>query len=163
MKKITILLSILPLCGCVGILNNPYENFTTSQMSKVNSIALCTVANDKRYQWSENVSKEIVKRDLGNCSGAEVYCANLGLKRGSNQYTYCNLEYQKYELNQQALKAAQTEAYLQQEEQKKTRQDMQNAIMMSTLLNDRSEYLVDNSRHCRTTLLGGGMADTDCY
>lgn len=134
MRKIILLLVVTAaLTGCVGTMENPYKNIPNAQMGFIKNSELCKVATRRAYKPSQNVYDEVARRDLGECSDGELYCANLGLKRGSKTYADCRLRYDETQLQAIAIQNAEQNAREQQKIQKQAVQAMYNLNRGSSL------------------------------
>lgn len=120
MKRIlALLLSFGLLAGC-GTIQNPYDNYTGSQIRSIPSSQLCYTMQHKRYQFSQNVLNELNRRGYKDCSESEIYCReNLDLKPGSQAYVNCRLSRDQYDLN---VQNANMQAYLGMQQMQNERQ-----------------------------------------
>jgi hypothetical protein len=81
---------IILLSACATILQNPYENYSKTQLSKLSTYELCRSVS--KYKSSLIVKDEITRRGFKDCSDSELYCQeSLGLKPQTREYMNCRL------------------------------------------------------------------------
>ena len=99
MKKIILLIFVL-LSGCAQI-NNPYDDMSPNQLSRVSSNQLCETSSNSRYKSSDRVLNELVRRGYKDCSASELFCReNLSLKPGTEAFANCRIKRDQYYLNE---------------------------------------------------------------
>lgn len=98
MKKLALILGSALITSCAGVIENPYNNYNSSQINAVSTPDLCSIARNNMYKSSDVVSQEVKRRGLLSCSANEVHCVGLGAAPGTPAYVSCVVEQEKMDL-----------------------------------------------------------------
>ena len=109
--KLMPFLILIILNGCAKV-DTPYEELTSSQIRRLDSLTLCKNFNNWNYKKNTLVVKTLLNRGYEDCSSGEIFCMyKLKLKPGTSAYANCRLQEQRNSIAAASIAQRQQQAW----------------------------------------------------